>query len=247
MSASTTRLQFRPPLWAWLGLLPCQALLITLGTWQLNRGIEKIALQQTLDAAVQQAPSALSRAAEAAPQDGALHAEAEGRYDVAHQLLLDNEGYEGRPGYHVLTPLRLADGAIVIVNRGWVPQTADRSQLPDVTVGEQARQVSGLWREPARPGLRLAVDNCTGSGWPRVLQYPEVKDFRCLLGEDVLPGVLLLQADAADGYVRDWRVSIGFPPQRHYAYAAQWYAFAATLLFLFVKLNLKRIPRSPDA
>lgn len=247
MSASSRRWQFRPPLWAWLGLLPCLALLITLGSWQLNRGIQKIALQQTLDDAVQQAPSLLSHGTEPAPKDSALHAQAEGRYDSAHQLLLDNEGYEGRPGYHVLTPLRLADGALVIVNRGWVPQTADRSLLPDLTVGEETRQVIGLWREPAKPGLRLAVDNCAGSVWPRVLQYPEVQDFRCLLGEAVLPGVLLLQADAADGYVRDWRVSIGFPPQRHYAYAAQWYAFAATLLFLFVKLNLKRIPRNPDA
>lgn len=248
MSASPSRrLQFRPPLWAWLGLLPCLALLIALGTWQLDRGIRKIALQQTLDEARQQAPTALSRSSEAAQKDSALHARAAGRYDSAHQLLLDNEGYEGRAGYHVLTPLRLDDGAIVIVNRGWVPQTASRSQLPDIAVGEEARQVVGLWREPARPGLRLAVDNCAGDRWPRVLQYPEVKDFRCLLGEAVLPGVLLLQADAADGYVRDWRVSTGFPPQRHYAYAAQWYAFAATLLFLFVKLNLKRIPRSPDA
>ncbi len=233
-------LRFRPPPWAWAGLIPALALLLTLGSWQLRRGMEKIELQQKLDAAQTLAPTPLAAGAAPPPAFGALHASAAGRYDGAHQLLLDNESHEGRPGYHVLTPLRLADGAIVVVDRGWVPQGAQRKAGVSIDIDDSSRELSGLWRRPVQPGLRLATDNCAAGEWPRVVQYPEVGDLRCLYGESVLPGVLLLAPDATDGYVRDWRVSTGFPPQRHYAYAAQWYAFAATLLFLFIKLNLRR-------
>ena len=53
--------------------------------------------------------------------------------------------------------------------------------------------------------------------------------------------MLLLAPEASDGYLRDWsQDDRRFPPQRHYGYAAQWFAFAATLLAIFLKLNLKR-------
>lgn len=245
--ATPRRWQFRPPLWAWLGLLPLLALLLTLGTWQLQRGQQKLALQATLDGALTRPAEPLHRDDPAPAEQGGRHVTAQGRYLDARQLLLDNEGHEGRPGYHVLTPLQLDDGTLVLVNRGWVPQDGDRRRLPTVEVGGEPRRVDGLWRPLPTPGLRLAVDNCGGTGWPRVVQYPQAADLRCLLGDAVLPGVLLLSPQAADGYVRDWRVSAGFPPERHYAYAAQWYAFAATLLFLFVKLNLKKIPGRPSS
>lgn len=241
--SSRSRIRFSPPWWAWIAWIPATALLLTLGTWQLHRGQQKVALQTQFDRALQSPAIELQNGASAPPVDGAIHARASGAYDSARQMLLDNQSDQGRPGYHVLTPLRLSDGSVVVVDRGWVAQTESLQRLPEVSVDGAEREIAGLWRPLIRPGLRLAVDNCAGSGWPRVLQYPEVSDLRCVLGESVLPGVLLLDPQAPDGYLRDWRVSTGFPPERHYAYAAQWYAFAATLLFFFIKLNLKRSVR----
>ncbi len=45
---------------------------------------------------------------------------AEGVFDAARQILIDNKIDEGRAGYHVVTPLVLRDGRAVLVDRGWI-------------------------------------------------------------------------------------------------------------------------------
>jgi surfeit locus 1 family protein len=55
----------------------------------------------------------------------------------------------------------------------------------------------------------------------------------------LLAPVLLMDADSGPGYLRDWHPP-GLPPERHYAYAVQWWAFALLALGLLVGLNLKR-------
>lgn len=234
------RYRFRPPLWAWLGLLPTLALLLSLGTWQLDKGRWKQRVQAQMDRAPQQRVLQLDRSAPPPEAARPLQARAAGRFRPERQLLLDNQSHARRPGYRVWTPLVLADGGVLMVDRGWVPQAGERSHLPDTRVGDAPREVEGLWRPLPRPGLRFASDNCAGRAWPRVVQYPTAEDLRCLYGERVLPGLLLLAPEQPDGYVRDWRVGGDLPPTRHYGYAAQWYAFALTLLALFIKLNLKR-------
>jgi cytochrome oxidase assembly protein ShyY1 len=75
-----------------------------------------------------------------------------------------------------------------------------------------------------------------------VVEYPTAEDLACIYPDiKVAPGMLLLAPEAEHGFVREWtQADVRFPPSRHYAYAAQWFAFGATLLFLFFKLNLKR-------
>jgi cytochrome oxidase assembly protein ShyY1 len=46
---------------------------------------------------------------------------ATGRYDAAGQVLIRNRSQGGFPGYHVVTPLVLDSGALVLVNRGFIP------------------------------------------------------------------------------------------------------------------------------
>src|SRR5204862_6044625 len=46
---------------------------------------------------------------------------ARGVYDYAHERLWHARSYEGVPGVDLVTPLRLADGAAVLVDRGWAP------------------------------------------------------------------------------------------------------------------------------
>jgi len=47
---------------------------------------------------------------------------ATGTYDPAHEVLLyGRSSVEGEPGDQVLTPLRMADGTGLVVDRGWIP------------------------------------------------------------------------------------------------------------------------------
>lgn len=234
---------FRPRAWAVIGTAFGVAVTVWLGSWQLRRGHAREALDAQYAAARQAEPIELDHDTATRPNAQAIAARATGRY-LGRQLLLDNQVNAQLPGYQVLTPLELADGALVLVNRGWVPQNPDRRVLPPAPVPEGVVNVRGLWRDLPQPALRLETANCSGSGWPRVVEYPTTADLACLFPEQsVAPGMLLLAPEAEHGFVRNWsQADARFPPSRHYGYAAQWFAFGATLLVIFFKLNLKRRP-----
>lgn len=48
-----------------------------------------------------------------------------GRYDRSHQMLVRNRSVGDSVGYEVLVPLRLPNGAAVLVDRGWLPPHGD--------------------------------------------------------------------------------------------------------------------------
>lgn len=229
---------FRPPLWAWIVTSLLLAVLLWLGSWQIRRAHDKRGLETSYAEASQGEGVPLDSNI-APPGDGHVIAvSVSGRYVPDRQLLLDNQSERGRPGYHVWTPFRLESGTTVVVDRGWIPLEA--REMP-IDVSPEARQIRGLWRALPRPGLRLETRPAGApAAYPFIVQYPEVADLAILIGENVLPGVLLLGEREADGFVRAWNPAAGFPPSRHYAYAAQWFALAATLLVLFVRINLKR-------
>lgn len=228
---------FRAPVWAWLLTAAALVLFGALGTWQLRRGLVKEAMLGTL--ANTAAPAERLSTASAPARGLALRrAEARGTYVADRQLLQDGQSLRQRPGYHVWTPLRLADGAVVMVNRGWVP--LDRSGFDGAAPSGEIT-VRGFWRSLPEPGVRLDdAGQCPPArDYPAVVLYPTAADLDCLVGQPVLPGVLLLDADVPGGFVRAW-TDFGFPPQRHYGYAVQWFGLAVVSLILFIVVNRKR-------
>jgi cytochrome oxidase assembly protein ShyY1 len=208
----------------------------SLGAWQLHRGMQKKALVQAYEAALHGDATVLGRTL-APPTDAPRPVRLAGIFAADRQLLLDNQVHDEQPGYDVWTPLRLDDGSLAIVDRGWITH-AQGAVVP--APAAQRIELRGLWKALPAPALRLQTDNCAPRPWPRVVEYPTADDLRCLLGETPIAGVVLLDAAAPDGFVRDWNPSPGFPPERHYAYALQWFALAATLLILSLRMLLKR-------
>lgn len=233
---------FRPRWWSVPLVLGVGALFVSLGAWQLGRAQQKLELQAAFSQAAAGGRIVLG-VRTPTPELLATHgAAARGSYDTDRQLLLDNQSRDRVPGYRVWTPLRLDSGGWLLVDRGWVAANPDRRRLPSIGVSRAPREVQGYWRPLPEPGLRLDDDPCVAKDFPRVVNYPTRAQLACVLGGEVADGVLLLEAAQPDGYVREWTLPNPVPPARHYAYAAQWFAFAATLLFLFVKYSLQRLP-----
>ena len=245
MTAPARRRRFAPRAWAValavVGIGGCLAL----ANWQLGRAREKEALIAAFDAGGGEAvPLSVAAPAELPRYQRVTVA---GRYEPGRQVLLDNmPSASGQAGYRVLTPFRREDGgSLVLVDRGWVPLGADRSQRPDVAVGGEPRAVTGRLDGLPVPGLRLGEARAPDSaGWPLVLNFPVTADLEAALGEPVEARILLLDADQPDGYQRAWRPSMGFPPERHLGYAIQWLALALVVLVAFVATGLQ--PRNPD-
>lgn len=234
-----TRLRFRPPWWAVLGTVLGCAAMLSLGFWQYGRGQAKERLIGEYVLAGATAAVPLTGDFSLPPHGQVRRVTAEGDYLQGAGLLLDNQSHQRRPGAHAWAPFRLADGSVVIVDRGWLP-LADAPAPPPA--GSQ--RIAGQWRALPRPGMRLGPDavDCTAVG--ERLTYPTLEQLRCRLGADLREGLLELDPDQPGAYVHAGLPAgaDAVPPQRHYGYAAQWWAFAATLLGFFLKLNLRRAP-----
>lgn len=212
------------------------------GFWQLNRATAKQALLSAFAAGDREAPLTRPVADQRAEELRYRRLLLRGRYDSQHQILLDNMLQDGRPGYHVMTPLLRGGGKAVLVNRGWVPANALRTHLPDVPVDGRERRVRGRLNLLPRPGLRLAnPPQAADAPWPRRLSFPTAGDITAQLGYPVHAYQLMMDPDEDDGYVRDWQPGI-LGPERHVGYAIQWFAFAIVLVIIYLVVNVRQRP-----
>ena len=217
------------------------ALFIQLGRWQWHRAAASQALQRAF-AQGSGAPEELP-GGDLAPLPRYSGVQVSGRYDSAHQFLLDNMSHAGQPGYEVLTPLRLTDGRTLIVNRGWIPLTESRRQLPDVSLPQtRGTRIAGRLDNLPRPGISLGhAPPAADAPWPKLTSFPTMADLSAALGQPLAARVLLLDPRSPFGYLRDWQPG-GMSPAQHLSYAFQWWAFAALALVLYGALNRRRRP-----
>ena len=128
-----------------------------LSWWQLSRREEKVVEMQRVEQNYEAAPVPLARVLPTLdtfdPDDEWRPVEMTGRYE--EQLLVRGRPVSGKVGFEVLAPLRLADGTVFLVDRGWLPPGQD-SRAPDSVPAAPAGQVTVVARlkpgEPALPG-----------------------------------------------------------------------------------------------
>jgi cytochrome oxidase assembly protein ShyY1 len=105
--------------------------------------------------------------------------------------------------------------------------------------------VTGRLERLPRPGLRLGTDEAaTGAAEAVVLQFPTAGDLAGRLGEPVLDYQVLLDEGAPEGYVREWRAP-GVEPERHLAYAGQWFALAVGAVAAGLVMAYRTTRRKP--
>jgi surfeit locus 1 family protein len=210
--------------------------LIALGFWQLDRAEQKRAF---LDRQKQGMAAPALQLTAATPENKEIlryrQAVAEGSYDSAHQVLIDNQIVEGRVGYFVLTPFILAGSdKAILVNRGWIQADQDRKVLPDIIIRDSPTQVSGRINHFPSVGIKLAGADQPTAGWPAVVQVADSAVLSERLGYPLFPFMLELDKQMPEGYRRKWRQATVMPPEQHVAYAMQWFGLAIALALLFV-------------
>jgi surfeit locus 1 family protein len=234
---------FRPSLWPTVATLLLLPLMTGLGIWQLERASWKQELVDMHEGRGRLSPIGLV----AASEGGDLQYRrvfARGHYDMEHQLLLDNRTFNGHAGYHVLTPLKLANlGKVVLVNRGWVPVGSSRAVLPEIpgTYGEVL--VDATIKLPPKRFFRLGEMDEPNTTWPKVVQQLQLDSLGQMLGVKLEPLILLLDKEDQFGFIRDWKPVYGVTPEKHMAYAVQWFTLAVVLLMIYLGVNSKRIPK----
>jgi surfeit locus 1 family protein len=224
-----------------LAALALAALTARLGVWQLDRAAQKTALQRSLDERRALPPLPAAELAREPVQAAAQHhrlVTLEGRWLPAATVYLDNRQMNGRPGFFVVTPLRLADGSAVVVQRGWLPRDLmDRTRIAAPVTPAGDVRVAGRIAPP--PG-RLYEFEADASG--PIRQNLDLDAYARETGVVLRPLSLVQEADAAhagDGLMRDWPRPAA-DVHKHYGYAFQWFALSALTCGLYAWFQLIR-------
>ena len=223
-----------------LAALGLMALTARLGVWQLDRARQKLDLQSAIEQQARSHPLTTPQLARTEPEARAQWhrpARLQGQWLHAHTVFLDNRQMGGRPGFFVVTPLLLAPGDAVIVQRGWVPRDAlDRTRLPALP---EAEGVVHLQARVAPWPSRLADLGAESAGVIR--QNLDRNAHAAAIGTALRPMsmVQLMPEAGADGLLRDWPVP-ALDVHKHYGYAAQWFTFCAMIAGLYVWFQLIR-------
>lgn len=209
-----------------------------LGLWQLDRAAQKetwVASMQSQAQAAVLADSDWPRINENVQQaELAVHRRIRltGTWLQDHVVFLDNRQMNAKPGFYVLTPLRLSSGDTVVVQRGWVQRNfLNRDQLPQLYTPTDEVTVFGRLAPP--PSQLYSMGEV---GRTQIRQNLNWADFAEELGDSI--GLLsLVQLDdstlQADGLLREWP-QVDAKLHTHYGYAAQWFALSALLALLYV-------------
>ena len=236
--------QFRPGLWPTLAALFFFVLTLFLGNWQLSRAEYKKQLQARYDAMQQDGVLRLGSGMVDIDEVRYRTMEVRGEFLSDEEILIDNRVYQTRAGYHVLAPFKIEGGdRHVLINRGWVGVVGrQRTALP------QVKQIPGvvILRGVAVPAQTRYFEFAGAEPQGRLWQNLDFEQYRQRFGKSLQELVLEQTSDTGDGLVRDWpRPDTGV--DTHISYAIQWFGLAATLVVLWLVLNIKRINRTEIA
>jgi len=213
------------------------SLFIRLGFWQIHRADEKKKMLAAESSRAKQKP--VRWTTNQKPPLQYERVTIEGTY-LPQVFLLDNQHHQHQFGYDVLSPVQLSDDSIIMVDRGWVPGEMTRQVFPDIQIPQGKVQLQGSVYFPAKNQWVLGPALEEKQNKIIILERLDEQLIHQILQKAVYPFIIRLDRFDAHGFVREWEI-VSMPPQRHLAYALQWFAMALVILILFVALNLKKI------
>lgn len=230
-------------LWPTVLGLAALAVLVALGTWQLQRRAWKEALIAKIAARVKAEPVSLAHALGILAEGRDVeytHVVARGRFHDDKERYLYAPAKSGL-GWHVYTPLEIAPRRIVWVNRGFVP---DERKGPQSRGGggppDGQAQLTGIVRLPPQPGLFTPQNDPARNLW----YWPDAAAMTAsAFTEPVETAPLTIDAGATPG-AREWprggttRIDL---PNRHLEYAVTWYGLALTLIGVYAAFAVSRL------
>jgi surfeit locus 1 family protein len=226
-------IRFRPLLAPTLWFVPTFILLMGLGFWQIQRLHWKLGLIGEMNAAMVASPLSL---------DGALALGERAQYRMMMlrgRFLNDREAFvyttdpEGAPVYHVLTPLRLDDGRVLMFDRGFIPTTLADPRTRTAPDGE--RLVFGIWRTPDGPGYFTPPPDLAHRVW-------FARDLASIAKADhvKLAAPVIVEADITPnpgGWPRGGQTVVNLP-NSHMQYALTWFGLAGGLLGVYLAYHI---------
>ena len=237
------RKRFRPTLVPTLMVVPALVVLLGLGFWQLERQAWKTDVIDRIEARIGGAPEPLPTAIDDPDAWDYRAVTVSGEFDHQHEMTLAGRVHNGRPGFHVITPLRRTDGdgPPVLVDRGWVP--ADR-RAPDARPDSRPSgpiTVTGVARRPEAAGWMTPDNDPATNTW----YWVDVPGMAAYAGLEAVAPMIVEAAETPTGSLPVGGQTQVDLPNNHLEYALTWFGFAVILSVIYFLYHWRR--GSPDA
>ena len=235
---TTDRAPFRLNFWMTVCAVPALTVLVGLGVWQLQRleWKEGIIADRTARLAQPAVPLA------DVPADGWQTYEmrrvtAEGRFLHDRSLELASKSFGGRPGVHIVTPLRLADDSgTVLIDRGWAPPRGDR-RPGEIGAPPGPVRLTGILRGGGRTS-GWVPDNEPAKG---IWFFVDPPAMAAALGlPEARPYILEIEKPDRDNVYPVGGRTVTEIRNNHLQYAITWFGLALALIAVYVVYHLKR-------
>jgi surfeit locus 1 family protein len=231
---------FRPRLWPTIITLILLAILIGLGSWQLERRVWKTALLTTIAERMDAAPVDLPHDIASPPDWLFRNVQVTGHFANDHGFDLYGRTFDGKAGVHLLVPLIRDDGSAILVDRGFVPFSHNNA-LADFGTVDGRLTVTGVARLPEPGGWFLPSSKPAENIWYAV----DMHAMSAAAGLMLAPIYIAARPSGAPG----WPAATGGTEgagirNEHLNYAIFWYSMALALIVIYVMSSVRRLPAS---
>ena len=229
---------FRPFLWLTVVTLPALLVLVGLGTWQLGRLQWKNDLIDSFEARVAAPPVAVPASGAAIDPIEFRQLDLTGRFLHDKEIFLTGRTYEGNAGFHVVTPFELADGRLILINRGWVSEGYKDPAKRAFSRVDGPTTVAGILRKPGQKGY-FVPENEPAKGFWFTLVPAEINAHLGL-------GTVAIDSFYADAIRTSAVVTLPIAAKTelnlrnaHLSYALTWYGIALALIGVYVAFHMQ--------
>ncbi len=198
--------------------------LLSLGFWQVYRLNWKLELIEQIENSLKNNPVELSNT----EKKNYLRIKTSGEIDFDKQIYLYNLNDNGKPGFEVINPIKIADENYLI-NRGWIP--FEKKGLPEINLVDQ-NQIVGTLMLQTKPSSFKPENDIEKNYWftlnrEDILKFTE-RNFSeyviYLNGEYKIPKPRVITAKISNN---------------HKKYAITWFSMAISILLIYLYFRKK--------
>jgi surfeit locus 1 family protein len=204
---------------------------LALGTWQMSRAGQKLAVQAAIDQRKMEPPLQQRELLARRDLAGLLYRPValRGTWVAGRTVFLDNRQMQGKVGFYVVSPLRLqGSDAVVLVERGWVQRNfLEREKLPSIPTPGGVVELQGRLAPPPAKLYEFA-----GAAGGAIRQNLDLARFRTETGLALLDIAVQQTGGPSEGLLRDWPEPAS-GVETNYGYAAQWWALSFLIAILY--------------
>ncbi|WP_330457018.1 SURF1 family protein [Streptomyces sp. NBC_00820] len=208
--------------------------MIKLGFWQQHRYEERTARNNLVTSALHAKPVPVERLT--SPGHAVTRTEryrtvtATGAFDPSREVVVRRRtNSDGEVGFHVLTPFVLADGRVLLVNRGWIPANGVQTAFPRIPAPPAGRVTITGRLKPDETTAASGIKNVKGLPDRQIMLIDSAQQAR-RLGAKVVGGYVEQTAPEPRGDSPEQITDPGSEDAPlNYAYMIQWWLFAAAV------------------